>query len=571
MQISFNNIFKFILLIIIVSYCSANSYEISSDSIFKHISILADDSLEGRQVGEIGEYKAGLYIQNFFQTNGLQPMGTEGYFQAYDFIKSIDLGQKNHLIVNGIELSINEEFRPMKQSGSMKFEFSEIINVDYGIKTGDDSNAYNDYQGFDVEGKAVLIKRYAPSSEDNPHIDFEKYSSLSSKISTAIDHNAACVIFITPAEHDDTMKTLTPAHIYPKEIPIIYLRRKALERLELDLNNPALKSLTGEIELVRTRDTAQNVIGFLDNNNDTTIIIGAHYDHLGWGGPSSLYTGQEKQIHNGADDNASGVSAMLELARYYSNNKDKLNYSILFLAISGEEAGLLGANNFAKNMTIDSSKVRMMINMDMIGRLKDQKNGLAILGTGTCEEFKSYFDSLKYEDIKLSLKESGTGPSDHTIFYNRGIPVLHLFTGAHNDYHKPSDDADKIDSEGILKVTKFVRQLVEHFDSLGDQLTFTKTKDPDSGKRRAQYSVTLGIMPDYVAEVKGLQVDGVVDDRPGQRAGIIEGDIIIKMGEITINDIYDYMNALGKFRKGDTTSVVVSRNQEEVELTVIFE
>jgi hypothetical protein len=571
MKLSIKMSFKALLLIILISYYPANSYEITSDSIFKHVSVLADDSLEGRQVGEIGEYKAGLYIGNLFKSVGLLPMGTDGFFQPYDFIKSIDLGEKNYLLVNGNELTINEEFRPMKQSGSMKFDFTEIVNVDYGIKTGNDSNSYNDYDCVNVEGKAVLIKRYAPSSEDNPHIDFEKYSSLSSKISTAIDHKATGVIFITPTDHDDTMRTISPTHIYPKEIPIIYLRRKALEKLELDLNNPALKSLSGEIELVRTRDTAQNIIGFLDNNNDTTIIIGAHYDHLGWGGPSSLYTGTEKQIHNGADDNASGVSAMLELARHYSKTEDRLNYSILFLALSGEEAGLLGANNFAKNMTVDSSKVRMMINMDMIGRLKDQENGLALLGTGTCEEFKAYFDSLNYDEIKLSLKESGTGPSDHTIFYNRGIPVLHLFTGAHNDYHKPSDDADKIDSDGILKVTKFVKQLVDHFDNLGGQLTFSKTKDPDSGKRRAQYSVTLGIMPDYVVEVKGLQVDGVVDDRPGQRAGIVEGDIIIKMGEITINDIYDYMNALGKFRKGDTTSVIVLRNQEEVELNVIFE
>ena len=207
---------------------------------------------------------------------------------------------------------------------------------------------------------------------------------------------------------------------------------------------------------------------------DTTVIIGAHYDHLGYGGPTSLYAGTEKLIHNGADDNASGVAALLELARYYGLADEKPNYSMLFFAISGEEAGLLGASNFAKSMTVDSSKIRMMINMDMIGRLKEQENGLAVLGVGTCDEFNNYFDSIISTDIKISQKESGSGPSDHTIFYNRKIPVLHLFTGAHYDYHKPTDDVEKIDSEGIVKVANMVTDLVNHFDQSGDPLEIQK-------------------------------------------------------------------------------------------------
>lgn len=276
-------------------------------------------------------------------------------------------------------------------------------------------------------------------------------------------------------------------------------------------------------------------------------------------------------IHNGADDNASGVSALMELAGYYAEQKADLKYSFLFITFAGEETGLLGSSHFAKNMTIDSSKVRMMINLDMIGRLNEQKNGLAILGTGTCEAFKDYFDSLKYDELKLSLKESGTGPSDHLAFYNRKIPVLNFFTGAHSDYHKPSDDADKIDSDGIVKVTSLVRETIDYFNNYEGDLTFQKTKDSSQSKRRSKYSVTLGIIPDYVSENKGLRVDGVMDDRPGAKAGLLEGDVIIKMGDITIDDIADYMTALGKFRKGDTTMVEIIRDKNRLSLKVIFE
>lgn len=552
-------------------FAITSDYMITPDSIYSHVSILADDSLEGREVGEPGEYKAAVYIRNVFKDAGLTPDGTDDYFQYYDFIKKIEFGEHNRLSINGTDLELNEDYQPMKQSASMTFDFNDVVNVEYGIKAGDDSVSYNDYAGKDVVNKAVLIKRFSPSSKDNPHIDFSNYESLTDKINTAIEQKAGAVIFYTPEGHDDTMTTMGVNNVYPKDIPIIFLRRKSIEKLGLDLVNPIIKHISGETELVTVRDTAQNVIGYLDSGNDTTIIIGAHYDHLGWGGPTSLYRGKVKMIHNGADDNASGVSALLELARFYAHAKEKLHYSMIFVAFSGEEAGLLGSHNFVKDMITDSSKVRMMINMDMIGRLKDQENGLAILGTGTCEQFKTYFDSLNYDNLKITTKQSGYSPSDQISFYNKGIPVLHLFTGAHEDYHKPTDDVEFIDTKGIRKVTMFVNDIVSYFDTLKEPLVFTKTKDSSEGKKRSKYSVTLGVMPDYVAEVKGLKIDGVVDGRPGQKAGILKGDIVIKLGDIQINDIYDYMNSLGKFKKGDTTKAVVLRNGKEVEMTVIFE
>ncbi|UCG62542.1 MAG: M28 family peptidase [Candidatus Zixiibacteriota bacterium] len=543
-------------------------YTITPDSVYRHVSVLAHDSLEGREVGEPGEWKAAQYIRAVFQSAGLEPAGDNGsYFQQFDFIKSIDPGPANSLVVNGVELKPGEEFMPLQFSASVKFDFDDIVYVGYGITVPEDEGDYDDYRGKDVAGKAVIIMRSSPKDADE-NIDFDKYISLTDKIATALNNDATGVFFVTPEDMEDTVKPRIAAYVHPREIPAVLLRKAGLERLSVDPDN--ITSISGETELIQVRDTGYNVIGYVPARSDTTVIIGAHYDHLGWGGIGSLHRGETVEIHNGADDNGSGVAALLELSRYLGALKDQLHYSLLFIAFSGEENGVLGSGHFAKNMTIDSSKARMMINLDMIGRLKEQDKGLAIMGTGTCTEFKEYFDGLEYDDIRLSLTESGVGPSDHTPFYNRKIPALTFFTGPHSDYHKPSDDIEKIYPEGIVRVTDIVRDLVFHFDSISTPLTYQKTKDTGAGKRRAQFSVSLGVMPDHAAGVKGLRVDGVIPDRPGARAGVLEGDIVIRMGTTEISDVYDYMSALGKFRSGDTAEVVVERGADTLTLQVVF-
>ncbi len=559
-------------LITAVSNSISGSYKISEQAVYEHISILADDSLEGRQVGEPGEWKAAQYISSVFDDIELARAGDNGSsWQSFKFTKKIELGQSNRLSINGRELKLLEGFEPMRQSASLEFSFENVVFVNYGIIVDSADGSYNDYDGLEVDGQAVVIKRYAPDSSDNPHLDFDKYSSLTNKIATAIAQGAAGIFFITPGSYDDTLPKFRATRITPKDIPIVHLRRAALEILKLDLDSPLVMTAAGETELLKTRDTGYNVLGLLDTGNDSTVIIGAHYDHLGWGAAGSRYMGKEKMIHNGADDNASGVAAVLELARYFESKKDELNYSILFAAFSGEEAGLLGSNYFSKNMTVNPEAVRMMINFDMIGRLKDQESGLAIFGTGTTAQFKSFFDSLDSDELKVVNKEPGTGPSDHTSFYNQSVPVLHFFTGAHNDYHKPSDDVESIDIEGTVRVIELAARTILHFDKLKEELLFQKTVDPNTGKRRSSFSVTLGIMPDYIAEVKGLRVDGVSPERPGDRAGLLSGDIIIGIGGNPIGDIYDYMNCLGKFRKHDTTYVIVERASDTLKLEVIFD
>ncbi len=311
--------------------------------------------------------------------------------------------------------------------------------------------------------------------------------------------------------------------------------------------------------------TGRNVIGFIDNNAEFTIVIGAHYDHLGMGAEGSRYTG-EPAIHNGADDNASGVALILELAKYLKTNESGHNY--LILAFSGEEKGLWGSNYYMKNPTIDTTKISYMMNFDMVGRLgPDYK--LAVYGTGTSPVFD---DVLKNANdpvmFHLVTKESGVGPSDHTSFYLKGYPVLHFFTGQHEDYHKPTDDADKINYEGMVMVLTYTEKVISSLNGEG-KLAYQKTIDEESLKA-PKYSVTLGVVPDYLYDGKGMRIDGTSPRKTAEKAGIIAGDIVIKMGDIDVPDMMGYMKALSEFKKGDKVNVLILRDGEEISIPVQF-
>jgi len=305
-----------------------------------------------------------------------------------------------------------------------------------------------------------------------------------------------------------------------------------------------------------------NVIGLLDNHKSTYIIIGAHYDHLGWGDENSLYKG-EKQIHNGADDNASGVSAVLLLAERLG--KRQLNHNILFMAFSGEEKGLWGSNFFCKNPTIPMDSVICMFNMDMVGRMKNDST-LAVYGTGTSPLWSAALENANDDSLKFVFSESGVGPSDHTSFYLVDKPVLHFFTGQHEDYHKPTDDAELINYEGILLVADLIENLVVEIDD-DASIEFTKTKDQDSNDSPA-FKVTLGVIPDYLFDGKGMRIDGVSEERPAHTAGIIKGDIVVMMGDHEVTDMQTYMEGLSMFEKGDSTMVSVRRGEETLSFMV---
>lgn len=309
--------------------------------------------------------------------------------------------------------------------------------------------------------------------------------------------------------------------------------------------------------------TGTNILGYIDNKADNTIVIGAHYDHLGFGGEGSLYRGKEKAIHNGADDNASGVAVMLNLAGKLKKANTNNNY--LFMAFSGEEEGLLGSNYFVKNPTMDLKKISYMINMDMVGRLKADST-LAVYGVGTSPRFKQ---SLMANNTKFKLieNESGVGPSDHTSFYLNDIPVLHFFTGQHEDYHKPSDDSDTLNYEGMEAISNYIFDVISDLDKAG-KLAFRKTKNESEEVPR--FKVGLGVIPDYLFDGKGMRIDGISEDKPAQKAGLQKGDVVVKLGDSTIVDMMSYMRALSVFEEGDATKVIVDRNGEKIEVNLKF-
>ena len=309
--------------------------------------------------------------------------------------------------------------------------------------------------------------------------------------------------------------------------------------------------------------TGNNVIGFIDNKAENTVIIGAHFDHLGFGGEGSLYRDSIKAIHNGADDNASGVAILLNLASKLKGKNIKNNY--LFMAFSGEEMGLLGSNYFVKNPTIDTKKVSYMINMDMVGRLK-KDSALAVYGTGTSPIFKQTLKSHN-EKFKLIQQESGVGPSDHTSFYLNDMPVLHFFTGQHEDYHKPGDDADKLNYDGMYLIADYILNIITDLDDNG-KLAFRKTKN--ESEETPRFKVGLGVIPDYMFDGKGMRIDGISEDKPAQKAGLKKGDIVIQLGDSTVVDMMSYMRALSVFKTGDKSKVVVKRGDEEVETEISF-
>ncbi|HEX9825927.1 MAG TPA: M20/M25/M40 family metallo-hydrolase [Flavobacteriaceae bacterium] len=309
--------------------------------------------------------------------------------------------------------------------------------------------------------------------------------------------------------------------------------------------------------------TGTNVIGYMDNKAPNTVIIGAHYDHLGYGAEGSLYREEEKAIHNGADDNASGVAVMLNLASKLKNTNKGNNY--LFLAFSGEEMGLLGSNYFTKNSTLNLKDVNYMLNMDMVGRLK-QDSTLAVYGVGTSPLLKQVVNSSNAR-FKIIEKESGTGPSDHTSFYNSDIPVLHFFTGQHEDYHRPSDDSDKLNYEGMNAISNYIFEIIKALDDK-EKLPFRKTKNESEDV--PSFKVGLGVVPDYLFDGKGMRIDGISEDKPAQKAGLQKGDIVIKLGDSAIVDMMSYMRALASFKEGDKTKVVVDRNGKVVEAEIEF-
>ena len=548
---------KSLLIVFLIAACSSPKNISKTDSqladnLKVHIQYLADDKLEGRRTGTKGEELAMEYISKQFKEVGLIPKGTESYPQSFPVNDGKQIDAVTELIINDNKLEVGKDFFLFPFSPDQKIEaLPSIALQEVGMPWF-----------FD-------LKDILEENKNNPHFDLVDYIRTNYK--GIKDRGAVAMIFYNTSEIDDKLAFDPKDKSEKLAIPAVYVSKDAAKKYFSDKMatlNIKLRSSISE----KTR-IGHNVIGYIDNKASTTVILGAHYDHLGYGedGNSMLRTG-EKNIHNGADDNASGTAALIELARKLKTSK-ATNNNYLFIAFSGEELGLFGSKYFTEHPTVDLKTVNYMINMDMVGRLNDSTKVVTVGGYGTSPAWGSYYMHkemvhVKRDPLNYKYDSSGTGPSDHTSFYRKDIPVLFYFTGLHTDYHKPSDDADKINYSGTQMIVQHIYNLIESLNDNG-KLAFLKTRETQTSTN-ARFSVSMGIMPDYTYAGAGVKADGVTDGKPAQKAGIKAGDIIIQLGDNNIASLENYMQALGKFKKGEKTKVKFKRGNETLEVTVEF-
>lgn len=574
---------------------------ITAEEFLHHVKILASDEFEGRRAGTRGARMAAEYVADEFKRYGLKRVGdAQSYFQQFEFTADLQLGSENFLSL----VIQNDSSRFLPQHDFMPLSFSEngiftaeAAFVGYGISAPDLN--YDDYEDIDVEGKVVLALRFTPEG-DNPHSEFNRFAALRRKAVTARERGARAIIFVTgpldiEAGEEDTPSRLrvdyaagrggiiavsakkkvtedlfTPMGITLREVQTFLNTEKKPKSFVI----PGSKA-TVSVELIERKATSANVVALLEGNDrslkDEVVIVGAHYDHLGFGGQGSMVPGTVA-IHNGADDNASGTAGLLELAQLFAARRSDLKRSLLFIAFGGEEEGLLGSAHYVKYPIVPLEKTVAMVNMDMIGRPKD--SSLIVYGAGTSPLWYELIQKTGGAvNFQLKLNEEGFGPSDHASFYGKNMPVLFFFTGLHEDYHRPTDDWQKIQSEDAQRIVQYVHDLVFAITNRTERPLFTKVEispRPAAGDTRSLRAY-VGTIPDFSESGRGYKIGGVAAGSPADRAGIKAGDLIVKFGGKEILNIYDYTYALQEFKPGDEVEVVVVRDGEELNMRVTLE
>jgi Zn-dependent M28 family amino/carboxypeptidase len=559
--------------------------EITTKELSGEIHFLASDSLKGRKPGTPEEVVAAKYIRDKFSAAGLELMGNQG-FQEFELVADVKAGSNNSFTFKDTKAVFNTDFTPLSFSASASLSANAVFAC-FGFDIDQDTLKWNDYSGIDAKGKWVLIMRGDPEMEKSGSA-FIPFEQERSKVLNAKDKGAAGVIFISPAEMEAKDKLMTLQ--YDKTagdagIPVFHITRsladkliassgKTIEQIEKSCKQdkkPVSFNLAGAIDaradVVPQKVTTRNVVGLLRGTDPKLsaeyVVIGGHYDHLGFGGQGSGSRMPDTvAIHPGADDNASGTVGVIELAQKLAAHRNALKRSVVFVAFAAEEMGLLGSKEFTREPLIDLKKVSVMINLDMIGRMNPEVKSVTIGGTGTSAQSDSLLTALspgRSFDIKRSTE--GYGPSDHASFYSENIPVFFFFTGVHEDYHTPLDIADKINYQGEKDVLDFVYDLALAIDQMPKQLSFREAGAKASARYSRNFKVTLGIIPDMASsENNGLGVDGVRKGGPAEMAGIKKGDRIIAIDGQPVTNIYDYMTRLGKLKSGQVTSVEVMRN-----------
>jgi hypothetical protein len=595
--------------------CAAQDHPVeqtafSAASIQQQITYLASDALRGRGSGEPGNEMAARFVAAEFARDGLKPLCTShqrdpnapmdgsGFFQPFTFIAGRAVGKDNLLEAtfagSAHSYRIHQEYEPSGVSGGGKAE-GEVVFVGYGIRAL--QAQHNDYEGLDVKAKIVLL--LAGSPNDDPHNALADYADIRRKALDARDMGATAVLVIVPQNSDaQGPSNFEFANASDVGLPVLRLRRpvaetwlhaagKDLSALEKDADADKNVSVATGVQVrlaadvTRVQKVTANIVGLIEGSDPVLkneyVVIGAHMDHLGMGGPGSLAKSSKPAIHHGADDNASGAAGVMQLAHYFGPGPSlskpvstpappRLKRSLILICFSGEELGLLGSEHYVKHPLVPLEKTVAMLNMDMVGRLRDNK--LIVIGNGTSPEWDSLLDTVnRSAGFTLGRSESGFGASDQQSFYTQDIPVLFFFTGTHEDYHTPTDTADKINAPGEARVIQMVADCAARIADAPARPAFQRIQVADQSAPTRSFHVYFGSVPDYAAMVEGVQLNGVREGSPAEKAGLKAGDIILKFGDRTVKNIYDYTYALQDHRPGDVVPIVVRRGAETLTLT----
>ncbi|MCW3053754.1 MAG: putative aminopeptidase [Chthonomonadales bacterium] len=606
----------------------------SPATIHKQIAYLASDALGGRGSGEAGNEKAAQYIAAEFARYGLKPLGTSkerdpnalpdgsGYYQPFRFHAGHVVGKHSHLTFvikdkvsspqPGLTFTYHmpEGFEPSSVSAGGK-AVGNVVFAGYGIHAPQAN--HDDFSGVDVKGKIVLM--WAGSPGNDPHGPLADLADIRRKTLNARELGAVAVLVIVPDEAFAEAGSRTSAETADAGLPVLRIKQSQITktiaanlfrvmpgkrdspiservfpdpfhlRHDADAGKNVSFETSGTARLVadvkQVEKVTANVVGMIEGSDPTlkpeVVVIGAHLDHLGMGGPGSLAKSSAPAVHHGADDNASGAAGVLAMARYFGNTphtkaasltaqlRQRPRRSLVLICFSGEELGLLGSAYYTAHPIVPLAKTVAMINMDMVGRLRDNK--LIAIGSGTAKEWDGLLDSLNQTaGFTLSRSMDGFGASDQQSFYNKEIPVLFFFTGSHPEYHTPADTIDLINAPGEAKVLKMVAEAAERIADNPERPTYQKVAITGGGGSPG-FRVYFGSIPDYAAMVEGVQLTGVREGSPADKAGLKAGDIIIKFGDLTVKSVQDYTVALSGHKPGDVVKIVVQRGTETVTLT----
>ena len=588
---------------------SATQARFSARSFLENVRRLSSEKLQGRGNGTPELNEAARFIARQFRGFGLNPApGTTDYLQKFDITTSAEMGPGNSLSVESEEgkgsLELNTDFRPLSFSSNASIE-APLVFVGYGI-TASEYN-YDDYQHLDAEGKIVIVLHHEPQEHGEESIfaghQYTAHGRTVNKAINAKNHGAVGIILVADVgNHRRRNRELFGFDSFsgPRTvgIPVIQVTTEVVNEwlkkaghgedvealrtaIDEDLSNHSFGlgnavRLSLRTELTQKQAEVANVVGYLPGKDrhlkEEFIVLGAHYDHLGLGGPTSLAPSKNGSVHHGADDNASGTSGLLELAREFARNRERLARSLIFVAFAGEELGILGSNHYTAHPPVPLEQTVGMINLDMIGRVSNGR--LYVGGAGTSPAFENMVKEANQEiGLDLSFSITAYGASDHTSFAVKGIPVLFFFSGLHSDYHKPTDTWEKIDPENSVRVLDLVYRVAGELNRLEERPLFVRVAEPHpaGASSGGGYGPYFGSIPDFAEVENGVRFADIREGSPAAKAGLLGGDILVEFDGKKIENLYDFSYALRACEPGDKVRVVVLREDRKISADVTLE